>query len=251
MDKDMMRSFAERRSIRRYSDREVSRELLDSILEAAMRAPTCGNMQLYSVIVTRSEEGKRALAPAHFNQPMVTEAPVVLTVCADFNRFTRWCELSDADPGYDNFLSFMNAVADATIFAQQIVAVAESQGLGTCYLGTVTYNADIISKALNLPDLCVPVACITLGWPDGEGMETERLPLKAVVHEEKYRDDSDAEVIELFKAKDEYAPNRQYIKENGKRTLAQVFTDVRYPRSMNEEFSARFLDLLRAKRFMK
>ncbi len=246
----MIQSFAGRRSVRKYSDREVSRELLDSILEAAMRAPTCGNMQLYSVVVTRSAEGKAALAPTHFNQTMVTGAPVVLTVCADFNRFTRWCELSDADPGYDNFLSFMSAVADATIFAQQIVAIAESEGLGTCYLGTVTYNADKISDVLGLPDLCVPVACITLGWPAEEGVETERLPLRAVVHEERYRADSDEEIIELFKAKDDYAPNRRFIEENDKKTLAQVFTDVRYPRAMNEDFSRAFLALLRTKKFM-
>lgn len=247
----MDKKFRERRSIRKYSDREVSRELLDSILEAAMRAPTCGNMQLYSVVVTRTPEGKAALAPAHFNQPMVTEAPVVLTVCADYERFSRWCRLSEADPGYDNFLSFMSAVADATIFAQQIVAIAESEGLGTCYLGTVTYNARQISETLNLPDLCVPVACITLGWPAEEGVRTERLPLRAVVHDERYRDDSDAEIIELFRAKDEYAPNREFVEENNKRTLAQVFTDIRYPRAMNEEFSTGFLELLRHKHFLK
>lgn len=246
----MMEKFNNRRTIRRYSDREVSDDLLNSILEAAMRAPTCGNMQLYSVIITRSEEGKRALAPAHFGQPMATEAPVVLTVCADFNRFTRWCKLSNADPGYDNFLSFMNATADAMIFAQQIVAIAESEGLGTCYLGTVTYNAGQIAEILELPELCVPVACITLGWPDEEGVESERLPLKAIVHEEKYRKDSDSEIIELFKSKDEYLPNKKFIEENGKETLAQVFTDVRYPRSMNEEFSVTFIKHLRDKGFL-
>lgn len=245
-----IKDFEGRRSVRLYSEREVSRELLDSILAAAMKAPTCGNMQLYSVVVTRSEEGRRALAPAHFNQPMVTGAPVVLTVCADYNRFTRWCELSDADPGYDNFLSFMNAVADATIFAQQVVAIAEAEGLGTCYLGTVTYNAGQISEILGLPDMCVPVACITMGWPAEEGVETERLPLRAVMHEERYRDDSDEDIIELFKAKDDYAPNRKFIEENGKKTLAQVFTDVRYPRGMNETFSASFIELLKAKRFL-
>lgn len=242
--------FSRRRSVRVYSDREVSDELLDNILETAMRAPTCGNMQLYSVVVTRDDEGKRALSPAHFGQPMVTEAPVVLTVCADYKRFTRWCELSDADPGYDNFLSFMNAVADATIFAQQIVAAAEFVGLGTCYLGTVTYNARQISDLLGLPDMCVPVACITLGWPAEEGVETERLPLRAVVHRERYRNDSDTEIIDLFKAKDNYAPNRKYVEENDKKTLAQVFTDIRYPRAMNEDFSAQFLQLLRDKRFL-
>lgn len=246
-----MEKFERRRSVRKYSEREVSKELLEAIIGAAMRAPTCGNMQLYSVVVTRSDEGKKALAPLHFNQPMITEAPVVLTVCADFNRFTRWCKLSDADPGYDNFLSFMNAAEDALIFAQQIVAIAESEGLGTCYLGTVTYNADKVSEALDLPELCVPVACITLGWPAEEGVETERLPLEAVMHEEKYRPDSDEEIINLFKAKDDYEPNRKFIEENGKKSLAQVFTDVRYPRGMNEEFSANFLALLRSKNFLK
>lgn len=245
-----LNKFSRRRSVRVYSDREVSDELLDNILETAMRAPTCGNMQLYSVVVTRDDEGKRALSPAHFGQPMVTGAPVVLTVCADYKRFTRWCELSDADSGYDNFLSFMNAVSDATIFAQQIVAAAESVGLGTCYLGTVTYNARQISDLLGLPDMCVPVACITLGWPAEEGVETERLPLRAVVHRERYRNDSDTEIIDLFKAKDNYAPNRKYVEENGKKTLAQVFTDIRYPRAMNEDFSAKFLQLLRDKRFL-
>ena len=79
-----MESIKKRTSIRKYADREVTDELLNSLLEEAMRTPTMGNLQLYSVVVTRSEEGKKALAPAHFNQPMVTGAPVVLTICADY-----------------------------------------------------------------------------------------------------------------------------------------------------------------------
>lgn len=242
--------FSTRRSVRRYKKKDVEQQMLREILEDAMRAPTCGNMQLYSVVAVRSEEGKRALAPAHFNQPMVTDAPVVLTVCADFARFSRWCRLSDANPGYNNFLSFTSAVADAIIFAQQIVTIAESRGLGTCYLGTVTYNAPAISDILGLPEMCVPIACITLGWPDEEGEPTERLPLDAILHEEKYRQDSDADIINFFKAKDEYAPNKKFIEENGKQTLAQVFTDVRYPRAVNEQFSASFLEHLRQKGFL-
>ena len=76
------RSIKNRTSIRKYADREISEELLNSLLQEAERTPTMGNLQLYSVVVTRSEEGKKALAPAHFNQPMVTQAPVVLTICA-------------------------------------------------------------------------------------------------------------------------------------------------------------------------
>ena len=83
-----MTSIKNRTSIRKYSTKEVSDELLNQLLEDAMRTPTMGNLQLYSVVITRSEEGKKALAPAHFNQPMVTGAPVVLTICADYRRTT-------------------------------------------------------------------------------------------------------------------------------------------------------------------
>lgn len=243
--------FSTRRTVRRYTDKEVSDELVESIVERAMRAPTCGTMQLYTVIATREPEMLARLAPTHFSQPAATGCKVMLTICADFGRFTRWCRLSDADPGYDNLLSFMNAATDAIIVAQQIVTIAEQEGLGTCYLGTVTYNADKISEILELPELVVPVACVTLGWPAEEGTETERLPLRAVLHKEKYRVDSDEEILGLFKAKDEYEPNRKYVEENGKETLAQVYTDVRYPRAMNEAFSETFLKVLTAKGFLK
>lgn len=242
--------FSERRSIRHYSDKPVSEELVDSIVARAIKAPTCGTMQLYTVIATRTPEMLTKLAPTHFNQPAATGAKVMLTICADFNRFTRWCKLSDADPGYDNFLSFMNATVDAVVIAQQIVTIAEMEGLGTCYLGTVTYNADKISEILELPELVVPVACVTLGWPAEEGTETERLPLAAVLHKEKYRADSDAEILKLFKAKDDYEPNKKFIEENGKKTLAQVYTDIRYPRAMNESFSETFLKVLKDKKFI-
>lgn len=235
--------FSKRRSIRRFENREVSEELLGSILLDASKAPTCGNMQLYSVIVTRGEKEREALAAMHFNQP-ATKAPVMLTICADFNRFTRWCELRDADAGYDNFLSFTSAFADAMILAQQITTIAEMRGLGTCYLGTVIYNAPEISALLKLPRMVMPVACLAIGWPAEEGTETERLPLKAFVHEEEYRQDSDEDILELFKSKEEYAPNKVYVEENGKDNLAQVFAEVRYPRGMNEEFSSKLLKWL-------
>ena len=94
-----MESIKNRTSIRKYANREVSDELLYSLIEEAEHTPTMGNLQLYSVVITRSEEGKKALAPAHFNQPMVTSAPVVLTICADYSRTTIWAENRKAHPG--------------------------------------------------------------------------------------------------------------------------------------------------------
>lgn len=237
--------FTERRTIRKFTDKEVDDKQLRDILTVAMKAPTTGNMQLYSVVVTRDKTMREKLAKLHFSQPAATGAPVILTVCADLYRFTRWCEVSGAKAGFDNFLSFTSAFADALIFAQQVVTIAETEGLGTCYLGTVTYNASPIAELLELPKLTVPVACIALGWPDGEGEPTERLLIEGVMHQEKYHKPSDEEIIDIFKIKEDYLPNKGYVKENGKENLAQVFAEVRYPKEMNEEFSEKFLDYLK------
>lgn len=243
--------FSNRVTVRNYSKKHIPEELLDSILEKAMRAPTCGNMQLYSVIVTRDKANLERLAKEHFNQPAATGADVILTICADFNRFTQWCEASNAKPGYDNFHSFMMALTDAVIYAQQIVTIAEMEGLGTCYLGTVNYNAKQISELLQLPDLVVPVASLSLGFPANESEEQcERLPLNAIRHNETYRKDSKEEILDLFKAKDDFEANKKFVEENKKESLAQVFTDIRYPESVNTSVSTSFTELLKEKHFL-
>lgn len=235
--------FANRRTVRTFTPEAPSQELINTILTDAMRAPNTGNMQLYSAVVTRSPEGLAALRPAHFNQP-ASMAPVLITVCADVNRFERWCKVSDAKPEFRNLQGLTAAVIDATIFAQQIITIAEMNGLGTCWLGTTTYNAPEIAEALHLPAGVVPVGCIALGYPAGTPAQCERLPLEAVVYDEKYPDFTDAEIKELYRAKDEFPDNAPFIAENGKKTLAQVFTDVRYPATNSEPFSAKFHDYL-------
>ncbi len=238
------RYFKNRRTIRHYSSRQVTDELLNELIEAATHAPTTGNMQLYSVIVTRDETGKKALSPAHFNQPSVMGASVILTFCADFNRFVKWCDASDAVPGYDNFQSFMTAVLDTTIFAQQFCTVAEMNGLGCCYLGTTTYNAPQIAEILKLPSRVVPVTTLTVGYPEGDSEVSDRLPLDAIMHAGTYHDYDIHRIKELYAEKESREDNRQYIAENGKATLAQVFTDVRYTREANETFSRIYQDFI-------
>ncbi len=241
--------FAQRTSIRAYEKRSVSDDLIKDIIEKAMRAPTCGNMQLYSVIVTRDKEAKAKLAELHFNQPAAVNADVILTICADFNLFTKWCEASGAEPCYDNFHSFIMALTDAVIFAQQIVTIAEMEGLGTCYLGTVNYSATEISELLKLPNLVVPVASLSLGYPAEKPAQTDRLPVEAVMHYETYNDRSQEKVKELFANKEALEENKKFVAENNKDSLAAVFTDIRYPKSTNEAVSESFKALINKKGF--
>lgn len=243
-------TFAERRTIRRYTTQPVGEAELKEMLTLAARASNTGNMQTYSVVITREEEKKRALAPAHFQQPMVTTAPVVLTFCADYNRFRHWCIARKAEPGYDNFQSFVGAAIDAVIFAQTFAVIAEERGLGICYLGTTTYNAAAIIETLELPKRVVPVCTLTLGWPDGMPEQPERLPIEAVIHEETYKDYTREDIDRLYAEKEGLESSVRFVQENGKETLAQVFTDVRYKKADCEHFSEEFLKVLRTQCFL-
>lgn len=246
-DMDTKSYFSTRRTVRSYSDKEITDKLLNDMIEQASHAPTTGNMQLYSVIITRDPEMKRRLSPAHFNQPSVCAADVVLTFCADFNRFDRWCQTRDAKPGYENFQSFMSAVLDTTIFAQQFVTIAELNGFGTCYLGTTTYNAPQIAEILGLPEMVVPVTTVTVGYPAGEAPVSDRLPLNAIMHTEHYKDYTPDDINRIYSEKESREDSARFIAENGKKTLAQVFTDIRYPRENNETFSKVFYDFIISK----
>ena len=243
--------WTERRTIRRYSDKPIPEGLLEELLSKAAHAPTTGNMQLYSVIVTRDEEGKRRLAPAHFNQPQVTGAQAVLTICTDFHRFSRWCEERQATPCYDNLQSFMAAVFDTIAFAQQFNTLAEQAGLGVCWLGTTTYNATEIARELSLPRLVVPVITLTVGYPAEDGVEVGRLPVEAIIHDGKYVPYTPERIDSLFAEKESREDSQRFVEENGKQTLAQVFTDIRYPRANNELFSEKFIGFLVEAGFLK
>lgn len=247
---DTMKTLLEHRSIRKYKSDPIPEAILSKVLDAAIRASTTGNMQVYSIIVTKDQEVKDALWPFHFRQNMVKEAPLVLTFCADFNRFNKWCLQRDADPGYDNFLSFMTAAIDALLAAQNAAVAAEDQGLGICYLGTTTYMAEEIAEVLSCPEGVVPITSLVMGYPDEAPDLTDRLPAEAVVHDDVYKDPSPEEINAFYLAKESLPFTQQLIEENQLENLAQIFTQKRYTRKDNIGFSNKFLEYIKKQGFM-
>ena len=239
-----------RKTIRKYSDRPIPDDVMNELLETACRASTMGGMQLYSIIMTKDEETKKELSPLHFNQPMVMNAPAVLTFCADYHRFTRWCGLRNADAGYDNFESFYNAMIDALLAAQTFCNAAEEKGLGICFLGTTSYNPNEIIDVLHLPELVFPVTTITVGYPAEDPALQDRLPLQGVVHRDRYSDYTDEEIEDIYRYKESLEVNKGFVAENHKENLAQVFTDVRYRRDDNERSSQEMLKALKRQKFI-
>ncbi len=242
--------LTDRKTIRKYSNKDVPAELLNRLLSESFRSSTMGGMQLYSVIVTRDQTMKQELSPAHFNQPMIKGAPVVLTFCADFHRFSLWCKQRKAEPGYNNLMSFYNASMDTLLVAQTFSLLAEEAGMGICYLGTTTYNPQQIIDTLHLPKLVFPVTTITVGYPAENPKQQDRLPATGLIHEESYHEYSSSDINALYKEKEALEENIQFIKENNKETLAQVFTDVRYKKEDNIIMSDNLLKVLKQQHFI-
>lgn len=247
---DALETIFSHRSIRKYKDIDLTKEELDNILKAAFRTSTTGNMQVYSIMVTKDKEKKKELHKLHFGQDMVLEAPVLLTFNADFNRFNKWCKDRKAEPGYDNFLSFMTAAIDALIAAQNATIAAEAMGLGVCYLGTTTYQADKLIDFFNLPKGVVPVTTLVIGHPNEKPELVDRLPEEGIVHYETYKDYTSEAINRVYEHKESLQETKDLLEENQLETLAQIFTQNRYPKKMNVDFSNAFLKVLKDQGFM-
>jgi len=232
------------RTIRKYKPIDISEDILNDILECGIRSSNTGNMQLYSIVVTRNAKKKAELSPLHFNQSMVKEAPLILTICFDVNRFKLWCEGNNAVVDFTGLLWLLNGTIDTSILAQNICVAAESHGLGICYLGTTLYNAPEISIVLNLPSGVIPITTLTIGYPAVLPELTDRLPLDSIVHYEEYQNYSTNAIHEMYKFKENLESSRKFVKENNKETLAQVYTDVRYKSSDSHFFSKKLLEML-------
>jgi nitroreductase len=244
-----MDNIFKHKSIRQFSDRLPDKNLINKLLEAAVRASNTGNMQVYSIVVTTDEELRKKLAECHFNQP-ASKAPLHVTFCVDINRFSKWCRLRDAEPGYDNFLWFVSGATDALLASQNFSLEAEHNGLGICYLGTCLYNARKIGEILNLPKGVIPVASVVAGYPDVNPQLTDRLPLEAVVHYETYHDYTADDINRLWAERENSDETKQLLEINQLPNLAQIFTQKRYTQKDNIAISENLISLLKEHGFL-
>ena len=186
---EIIRSLYDRKSVRVFEPREVESEVKRAVLEAALQAPTAGNMALYTILDITDPEKKACLAKSCDNQPFIATAPLVLIFCADYRRwYDTFCrhvgEVREPDMG-DLFL----AEADAIIAAQNAVVAAQSLGLGSCYIGDITENFEYHQKLLDLPRYVVPAAMLVMGWPTEQQKsrpKPARFALEDMVHENGY-----------------------------------------------------------------
>lgn len=194
---DMIKCLTERKSIRSYTNQEISPDCKELILRAAMEAPTAGNQQLYTILDITSQGLKDRLAVTCDNQPFIAKGKIVLIFCADFQKWYQAFTLAGCSPRKPGPGDFLLAVEDAAIAAQNAVTAAESLGIGSCYIGDIMENYEVHKELLGLPEFVFPALMLVFGYPTAQQKEREkpkRAPLDFIVHENIYPHFSQEEI---------------------------------------------------------
>ncbi|MBP3685172.1 MAG: nitroreductase family protein [Oscillospiraceae bacterium] len=186
---EVTRQLRQRKSVRVFEEKEIPAEVKQAVLEAAVQAPSAGNMALYTILDITDPEMKQKLSVSCDNQPFIATAPMVLVFCADYRRWYEvFCKFVDEVRKPDLGDLFL-AQADTLIAAQNAVVAAHSLGLGSCYIGDITENYEFHRELLKLPQYVVPTAMLVLGYPTAQQLERPKPPRHDVswlVHENGY-----------------------------------------------------------------
>lgn len=173
-------------SVRRYKPDPLPVPVIETVIAAGQRASTSSNLQAYSVVAVTEAARRERLAELCGNQQHIADAPLFLAFCADLARLERACQLRGYAQVTEYVENFLVAVVDTAILAQNTALAAESLGLGICYIGSIRNNPKDVIELLTLPRLVFPITGMTVGWPAGETRLRPRLPLRVVLHWEKY-----------------------------------------------------------------
>jgi FMN reductase (NADPH) len=198
---EVVKQLNERKSVRVFEDKQVSKEIKDTLVNAALQAPTAGNMTLYTIIDVTDLELKKELSKLCDNQPFIAKAPVVFVFVADYAKWQKTFLVNDLSPRELGSGDLLLAANDAIIAAQNTVVAAHSLGLGSCYIGDILENCERIRDLLQLPKCTLPVTMLVYGYPTKQQKDRNkpsRADIKHILHENTYRDMDKEELNEMY-----------------------------------------------------
>jgi nitroreductase len=216
---DVLKTLHEHRSIRNFNNKSIRQENLEAIIDATLRAPTAGNMMMYSMITIKNKETLNLLSETCDNQPFIKTADTAIIFLADMSKWAKYFKLNNIE--YEAHMSdFILALNDTLI-------AAESLGIGTCYIGDIMENFEKHQEILNLPKYVFPCTMIVLGHYDQIPKKRNRFDNSFVVFKEKYHPLENEDILEMFKDKEE-----TFKRSHQDKNFAKAF----YNRKINSDF---------------
>ena len=198
IDPALFQSLTGRGSVRHFSTNPVDEALIDYLCGVAFCAPTKSDLQQRDIIITRDQGVRLALVDCCDTQKWVADAPVILVFCGNHRRQKRLSELQNLAFANHHLDAFFNASVDAALALAYFVAAAETAGLGCCPISAIRNRPRKVSDVLKLPELVFPVAALAVGWPASKPSVSQRLPLQATVHIDRFNDGDEAELIAAY-----------------------------------------------------
>jgi FMN reductase [NAD(P)H] len=187
-DNDLIRCVLSRKTVRRYSDRMPTEDLLDLLVACALSASAKSDFQQASILRVRDQEERAAIGKLFPAMPWIGIAPAFFVFLGDARRLQRVGEMRGKPVRNGTLEGFFNASIDAALAMQTMILCAESAGLGVCPISVIRNEVDKVAAILGLPDLVFPVAGLCLGYPQGEGHVSLRLPRQVTAHSDRYDD---------------------------------------------------------------
>lgn len=207
---EVIRQLYERKSVRAFTDRPIEESIVQTILRAAVMAPSAGNQQLYTILRVTDPALLERLSESCDHQPFIARGKLVLVFCADCLKWYDAFQGVGCVPRKPGPGDLLLAVDDALIAAQNAVVAAESLGIGSCYIGDIMENIEAQREILGLPDYVFPAALLVFGYPTEQQKarrKPERVDMKYIVHENRYQKLDAAQLEDMLKGK---APAGQY-----------------------------------------
>lgn len=186
----LVQSLLNHRTVRAYTEQPIPAGMLETLVAAAQSAPTSSNLQAWSLVAVQDRARIARLADLSNNQGFINGAPLFLVWVADLSRNQRLGRAAGRELAAVDYLeSYMVAIIDAALAAQNLVVAAEALGLGTCYIGGLRSLPERISAELDLPPNAMGLFGMAIGWPDAAKLSDikPRLPQSAVLHHETYK----------------------------------------------------------------
>jgi len=172
---ELEEAIRNRRSIRLFKGKDLPSGIVEKLVELANLAPSAGNLQARDFIIVRDQKIKNELTAAALFQDFISQAPVAVVVTANLRR---------TEGRYGERGRTLYCLQDSAAAIQNLLLAAHSEGLGAVWIGA--FDEERVTEILDLPGHARPIAIIPVGYPDEEPMARGRIPLKELIHYEKW-----------------------------------------------------------------
>lgn len=236
---EVIRSLIDRKSVRSFTDREITPEEKALILKAAVNAPSAGNQQLYTILDITDQNLKEALVRTCDNQPFIASAKMVLIFVADCRKWYLSFEEAGCEPRLPGEGDLLLAITDTAIAAQNAVTAAQSLGIGSCYIGDIMENCEAQRELLHLPDYTFPAVMVVFGYPTEQQIHRPkplRAPMERIVSENTYPEMDETYHKDLF---------RENYKNSTYETWLKAFCNRKYNSDFSREMTRSVREYLR------